>query len=301
MEVYEKALSIQKVIDYIENHLKEPITLHQLAKASDFSPCYVSRLFKELMGVSAFDYIRHRRMTEAAKILGASESKVIDVAMDFVFDSHEGFTRAFSKTFGLSPKQYMKHKPPIPYYLPYSIKEYHAYLANKVCRSNIPEVCNVFVQLLKKPRRKVLLKRGRNATHYFEYCEEVGCDVWGLLISVKNALSEPMGMWFPPELRPEETSMYVQGVEVPLSYEGPIPNGYALIELEPCDYLVFQGPTYLDEAFSLAIEALWSAISRYDPILLGYQWAPHKAPKIQLEPQGYRGYIEMHPVSPINA
>jgi len=52
----------------------------------------------------------------------------------------------------------------------------------------------VFVQVAERPERKVLLKRGVKAEDYFAYCEEVGCDVWPVLTSVKEALYEPIGM-----------------------------------------------------------------------------------------------------------
>ena len=48
------------------------------------------------------------------------------------------------------------------------------------------EVKSVFVQVIEKPERKVIIKRGKTATEYFQYCEEVGCDVWGLLCSMKS-------------------------------------------------------------------------------------------------------------------
>lgn len=45
---------------------------------------------------------------------------------------------------------------------------------------------NVFVQVIEKPERKVVIKRGVKSTEYFEYCNEVGCDVLGLLTSIKS-------------------------------------------------------------------------------------------------------------------
>lgn len=48
------------------------------------------------------------------------------------------------------------------------------------------EIKSVFVQVLEKPERKVIIKRGKEAKEYFKYCEEVGCDVWGLLSSIKS-------------------------------------------------------------------------------------------------------------------
>ncbi|MBN2418037.1 MAG: helix-turn-helix transcriptional regulator [Deltaproteobacteria bacterium] len=50
-------------------------------------------------------------------------AKVIDVAFDFVFDTHEGFTRAFSRQFGLSPKEYKKRNPPVKLFIPYRITQ----------------------------------------------------------------------------------------------------------------------------------------------------------------------------------
>ncbi len=94
---------------------------------------------------------------------------------------------------------------------------------------------------MEKPARKLLLKRGIKAQHYFEYCEEVGCDVWGILCSVKDALNEPMGLWLPTNLIREGTSKYVQGVEVPLDYADGVPEGFEIIDLKPCKMMVFQG------------------------------------------------------------
>ncbi|MGI5971819.1 MAG: AraC family transcriptional regulator, partial [Oscillospiraceae bacterium] len=97
----------------------------------------------------------------------------------------------------------------------------------------------VFVQVIERPARKLILKRGTNAKDYSEYCEEVGCDIWGLLCSVKEALYEPIGVWLPDAFRTSGTSTYVQGVEVPADYSGAVPDGFALMPLPPCKMMVF--------------------------------------------------------------
>jgi AraC family transcriptional regulator len=155
---------------------------------------------------------------------------------------------------------------------------------------------SVFVQVIERPARKVVLKRGYKAKHYFEYCEEVGCDVWEVLGHVEPALHEPMGMWLPESLRATNTSTYVQGVEVPLNFDGNVPNGYDVIELPPCKMMVFQGPPFEEKDFSEAIVSLWDCINQYNPELFGFTWADDDAPRFQLAPMGYRGYIEGRPV-----
>lgn len=157
----------------------------------------------------------------------------------------------------------------------------------------------IFVQVIERPERKVLLKRGIKATGYFAYCEEVGCDVWGLLSSVKEALYEPIGMWLPKHLIKEGTSQYVQGVELPIDYRNTVPEGYDLIELPSCKMMIFQGEPYDDENFMGEIDEVMDAIEKYDPTIYGFKWAPEEAPRFQLAPMGYRGYIEARPVTAI--
>lgn len=157
----------------------------------------------------------------------------------------------------------------------------------------------VFVQVIDKPERKLILKRGTKATNYYEYTEEVGCDIWGILSSIKEALNEPIGMWLPKNLCVSGTSVYSQGVEVPANYEGEVPDGFEIITLPACKMMVFQGQPYKDENFDQAIEELWEVMNNYDPKLCGFNWADEDGPRFQLAPMGYRGYIEGRPVREI--
>ena len=163
-----------------------------------------------------------------------------------------------------------------------------------------PQSQVVFVQIVDRPARKMILKRGKNATHYFEYCEETGCDVNAQLDQIQAAIYEPMGLWLPKRLQPRGTSVYAQGVEVPADYAGPVPEGFDLIDLPPCKMMVFQGPPFDEKNFEQAIFSLWDVMKTYRPELYGYEWADDDAPRFQLEPVGYRGYMEGRPVRPVN-
>ena len=158
----------------------------------------------------------------------------------------------------------------------------------------------VFVQVVDRPERKLILKRGVNASHYYEYCEEVGCDVWEELSRIKDALYEPIGMWLPPNLVKPGNSVYAQGVEMPMNYAGPIPEGYEMISLPACKMMVFQGQPYDDAKFEDAISDLWEVMKKYDPKIYGFEWADDDGPRFQLSPMGYRGYIEARPVRQVN-
>jgi AraC family transcriptional regulator len=297
MERWEVINAVQRMQDCIDEHINSPITLSELAKAAGYSQWHSARIFKELIGKTPFEYLRSLRLSRAALLLRDRQPKVIDVAFDFVFDSHEGFTRAFFKQFGVSPKKYSDRPEPIQLFMPHRIRDYYLTLQKGEMRMSENKIANtVFVQVVERPSRKVILKRGNKATHYFEYCEEVGCDIWGMLSSIKEAMYEPAGMWLPQNLVKPGTSTYVQGVEVPAAYTGKIPDGFDIIDLPPCKMMVFQGEPFDDENFGEAIEELWEVMKKYDPKIYGFEWADEDAPRFQLEPQGYRGYIEARAV-----
>lgn len=301
MESKEKISAVQRMQDYIEKHVTEQITLSMLAATAGYSPWHSARIFKELIGKAPFEYIRSFRLTKAAIKLSDKDVRIVDVALEFVFDSHEGFTRAFSKEFGVTPQNYRRNFQKLKLFMPSRIEDY--YHKSKKGEDNMCKKSGsntVFVQVIERPERKLILKRGINATHYFEYCEEVGCDVWDLLCGIKNALYEPIGMWLPENLRTPNTSLYAQGVEVPVNYSGEVPEGFEVIDLAPCKMMIFQGQPYDDEKFEEAIDELWETMKNYDPEIYGFKWAEEDSPRFQLAPMGYRGYIEGKPVRQLN-
>lgn len=300
MNNWDNIHAVQRMQQYIKTHLQDSISLKNLADAAGYSPWHANRVFKELVGRTPFEYIRACRLTQAALKMrdDVNRKRIIDVALDFVFDSHEGFTRAFSKQFGVAPKSYQKRPVPIPLFMPPDVRETYRYLEKRSVEemSDKPECQAVFVQIIERPQRKAIILRAKKAEDYFEYCEEVDCEVWGVLTSVKEALYEPAGFWLPDAWIKPGTSRYVQGVEVPAEYDGDVPKGYDLIDMPPCQMMIFQGEPYDDENFMEEIGKVWQVMDRYDPKLYGYEWALQDGPRFQLEPQGYRGYIEGRPV-----
>jgi AraC-like DNA-binding protein len=297
MDNWENVIAVQRMQSYIESHLQEPITMHELAEAAGYSPWHAARLFKTLTGKSPFDYIRSMRLSRAAVRLKEENVKVVDVAFDFVFDSHEGFTRAFSKQFGVTPQEFLQKKQEISYFLPENVLEKTLTMIKGGMKMS--EANTIFVQVVDRPARKLIIKRGTKAEDYYAFCGEVGCDIWEILCQVKGALYEPIGMWMPENLRTPGTSVYTQGVEMPLDYSGPVPEGFELTELPPCKMMIFQGQPYDDEKFEEAIGSMWETLKTYNPEIYGFKWAEEDGPRIQLAPQGYRGYIEGKPVRPI--
>jgi AraC family transcriptional regulator len=297
---WEKLKATQRMQDYIEAHLTEPITLPGLARSARYSPWYAARIFRECTGKTPFEYIRLRRLSAAALRLEETSTRIVDVALDFVFDSHDGFTRAFSRHFGMTPAQFRQLRPKLPLFMPAQMRD--LYVAQQTGASIMAgsSLNTVFVQVVTRPPRKLVLKRGREAKHYFEYCEEVGCGVWDELGKLEGAFHEPMGLWLPDKLKKPGTSRYVQGVEMPADFAGELSEGYEVIDLPACQMMVFQGPPFDDKDFSEAISSLWDCMKTYNPETYGFAWADDDAPRFQLAPFGYRGYIEGRPVRSVH-
>ena len=291
IKMTEQVLAVQRMQEYIEAHLTEEITLADLARAARYSPWHAWRLFREYTGLSPGDYIRRLRLSKSALRLKNEKAKVSDVAFDLGFGSVDGYQRAFLREFGVCPGQYAKAPLPIPLFIPYAVKFREMRKEHK----EMSNVQSVFVQLVRKPARKCIIRRGVKAEDYFAYCEEVGCDVWGILTSMDSLCGEPVCLWLPESYMKPGTSKYVQGVEVPPDYAGPVPEGFDVIDLPEAEYLMFQGEPFREEDYCEAIEALQCAMEKYDPALIGHKWDDEN-PRIQLEPKGTRGYIELRAV-----
>ena len=285
----EQRKAVRKMQDYINDHISEEITIGDLAKAASFSPWYARRIFIKYLDMTPAVYIRRLKLSKSALRLRDESCQILDVALNMGFGSVDGYQRAFRREFGVNPKEYSTSPIPVWLFTPSFI------IDKERSESKLSDIRNVFIQVVEKPSRKVIIKRGVNATEYWSYCEEVGCDVWGLLTSIKSISGEPVCLFLPKELRNPATNEYVQGVEVEPDYKGEVPEGFEVIDLPASTYLLFRGEPFAEENYEDAIREIWEAEKKYNPEFIGFKWDDTN-PRIQLEPRGERGYIELIPV-----
>ncbi|MGI6248324.1 MAG: helix-turn-helix transcriptional regulator [Acutalibacteraceae bacterium] len=287
----ERVIAVQKMQKYIEEHIFEEIKIDDLAELTMYSMVHVRRLFLEWLNMSPADYIRRLKLSKAALMLRDKPCRIIDIVTEFGFGSVDGFQRAFKKEFGYNPKDYRTNPVPIYLFTPYGVlsKVQNPYTFSPT------NTRKVTVQRIHKSARKAIVKRGIKATDYWSYCNEIGCDVWGLLTSMKSIDGEPVCLWLPEQFRNPQTNEYVQGVEVENDCSGVIPEGFDVIEFPESDYLLFCSDPYDDEEYGSAILDVQKVISEYDYTKNGYK-KDDKNPRIQLEPIGTRGYIELVPI-----
>ncbi|SFU64749.1 AraC family transcriptional regulator [Butyrivibrio sp. INlla21] len=288
----EQRKAVRKMQDYISEHITEEIDITALAKAVSFSPWYARKLFIKYLGMTPAVYIRRLKLSKSALCLRDEKNLILDIAMEMGFGSVDGYQRAFRREFGCNPKEYATSPVPIWLFTPSLIMEKERNV------SEMSETRNVFIQVVERPERKVIIKRGIKATEYWSYCKEVGCDVWGLLTSIKSITGEPVCLWLSKQLIKPGTSEYVQGVEVEPTYKGCVPEGFEVIDLPKTSYLLFRGEPFAEENYEQAIGEIWDAEKKYNPEFIGYKWDDNN-PRIQLEPIGERGYIELVPVKEV--
>lgn len=242
----EQLEAVQRMQDYISRHLHEKITPEELAHVSMFSQWYAMRLFRKYTNFTPACYIRRMRLSKSALRLRNDDCRIIDVALEMGFESVDGYQRAFRREFGCNPHEYAKRLVPMYLFAPNGVLN-ETYNNESAEEYNMENVKNIFIQVVEKPERKVIIKRGIKADEYYAYCEEVGCDIWEQLVGMKSLCGEPVCLWLPEKLRKPETSEYVQGVEVESDYNGEIPDGFDIIDLPRCKYLMFQSEPYDDE------------------------------------------------------
>lgn len=95
--------SIQKAIDYMERNLLEDINYEDVAKEVYMSNYHFHRIFSMIVGITATEYIKNRRLSLAGQEISLSDIKVIDIAMKYGYESPESFSKAFTRFHGISP------------------------------------------------------------------------------------------------------------------------------------------------------------------------------------------------------
>lgn len=114
--------AIQKSIDYMEKHLLEHMDYEEIASSVHISGFHFHSAFSMIMGMTANEYIRKRRLSMAGQELSRTKARVIDVAFKYGYDSPESFTKAFLRFHGVTPSQAKRPGATLTLFNPMKIK-----------------------------------------------------------------------------------------------------------------------------------------------------------------------------------
>ncbi|MGB8699470.1 MAG: AraC family transcriptional regulator [Thermosynechococcaceae cyanobacterium] len=107
--VFEGGLSqyhLRQILDYVDSHLDQDIKLADLAQRLDMSPFHFSRLFKQSIGMSPYQYLLQQRIAKAKRLLKKTDRLIVDIALECGFSSHSHLSKLFRQFTGITPKTY---------------------------------------------------------------------------------------------------------------------------------------------------------------------------------------------------
>ena len=254
---------LQTILDEIDAHIlsrrDEAVTLDALSRRLGYSSYHFSHRFRELSGVSFRGYVRERRLALALRQLQSTEKSILEIALEFGFSSHEAFSRAFRKAYGVTPSSYRRH--PTPVVLRTLIRPFDCYLMEKgecgMYETNDP-IKTYFVTI---PAHKFLHIRNYESIGYFDFWQKQSlipgqdCEtICGLLQSIPGKLDDVGGteadsssgqiMAFLNTPSGRLCSWGIPlaecyGVRLPADYDGEIPAQMQLMDVPECEYIVF--------------------------------------------------------------
>lgn len=103
-----KEQQVQKIVQFIDANYMHPLSLKVLEKTFNLSKYYICHMFSEVTGFSVFEYIQHRRIIQAQKMLSSTDASVTDICYSTGFSNLQHFYRVFKRISRTTPSQYRK-------------------------------------------------------------------------------------------------------------------------------------------------------------------------------------------------
>ena len=246
---------MQKSIDYIDENITKKISVEELANFSGFSTYHYYRIFHSFVGMPVIEYVTRRKLQYSIFDLSRGE-KILDIALNYGFETHSGFTKAFKKAFGYSPNYYRIHSPegfPKKVNL-ILIKE------NKVGGIIMePKILNKDAFKIVGYKFDTTLRNNAHSRDIPAFWEK--CDIEGKEAKLYATQNPPRhgeyGICINTNIETDEFS-YVLGVEV-AAFEHALEEMYKL-EVPAATYAVFTTPAVADEDFVESIKGTWKYI-----------------------------------------
>lgn len=245
--MYEWNETIQKMIDWIDEHIMENPSLLEMSQQIGYSPYYCSMQFHKICNTTIKNYVSGRRLALAALELRDTNLRIIDIAVKYGFSSQEALTRAFRGMFGCTPAAYRKNPVPLPFpirkvvYLP---EHYHAlYKGGNIMSNTILTEARVRIEYI--PAHKYIGIWSDTADGYGDFWIDRDCDeICGIIESMRN-VSHPIvtshtAGWH----KVNGERKYFYGFGVPEDYDGVVPAGFEIKSFPASYYMVFYHPPF---------------------------------------------------------
>lgn len=294
MDEWQKQIQtlIQEIDACIKRKEDEELTLSALAEKLGYSEFYVSRKFREVSGMSLREYMGQRSLALALKEVRDTERGLFEIALDYGFSSHEAFTRAFKRAYGISPGEYRKN--PVPVVLRTVLKPFDCYLMGNGGVSMESTTSDVKVYFVTIPAHKFLHIRNYESIGYWDFWQKQSqipgqdCEtICGLLHSIPGKLDDNGGD--EPDSGSGQVMAYINepsgrvcswgiplaegyGVRLPADYAGEVPKQMQLMDVEEGTYIVFEHGSFDFATQNQMVEQkIEEAMRDFDYVSAGYE------------------------------
>ncbi|BCN31879.1 AraC family transcriptional regulator [Anaeromicropila herbilytica] len=242
---------LNNAIEYIEDNLNSSIKVDDIAKVALTSRYHFQRMFHAITGFTITEYIRNRRLTLAGEELTSKDSKIIDIAVKYGYDSPDAFTKAFQRLHGVTPSMIKKGNVRLKAFPKLSFQ------------ISIKGECEMDYRIVEKDEFKVfgvdfITTELNNALYKEipEFCDRIWED--GTHLKMNQLLGYPrmhMLYGYHYGFKEDGSRSYMMGWKIP---EAGVPKEYKVLDVPASTWAVFEGKGNMEQ--NLAIQEVWIRI-----------------------------------------
>lgn len=286
---------IQAIIEEIDAAIarrdNDAVALTAISNRFGYSESYFSRKFRQISGMAFREYLRGRRLAFALRRLRATDTGILEIALDCGFSSNEAFTRSFKALYGCTPSEYRQN--PVPVVLRTTIRPFDCYLMEEGMEK-MEEARDVQTYFVHLPAHKFLHIRNYESIGYWDFWQkqslipEQDCEtICGLLDSIDGKLDDVGGaeadsgsgqlMAFINDAAGRICSWGIPlaeayGVRLPADYDSIIPPQMQVMDVAAGEYIVFEHGPFDFETQNASVEAkIERSMAEFDYAAAGYR------------------------------
>ena len=320
--MYEWQRQLTAIIEVIDESIRrrddEALTLHSLAQRLGYSEFHMTKQFKAIIGMPLRTYLRTRRLAFALLEVRDTDRRLLHIALDYGFSSHEAFTRAFRAEYGRTPADYRRQ--PVAVVLRTRITPFDRYAFGMGEIGMIHSDNHINIYFTTIPAHKLLYIRNSVSNGYWDFWQHHGTipgedchTICGLLDSIPGKLddmgsgdiSSGAGQIMAYEAAEDGATFdcypvprwECYGCRLPADYAGPVPEQMLLRDVAQGEYIVFEHSPFDYEqenrSVEFAIDAAWKA---FDWSASEYEFDPTPGRMYYFYHDPSRFWKEMWPV-----
>ena len=245
--------SLSQAINFIENQLYSKLEIEDIASAALSSKYHFQRMFHALTGFTVTVYVRNRRLTLAAEELAGTDSKVIDVALKYGYESPEAFAKAFQRLHGVTPSAAKRKDVKLKSFPRISFQ------------IHIKGESEMYYRIVEESGTIVIGKDVVIKNDAYTEIPRFGEEIWknGTHDQINESLGRTAGTLlygYHYDFDDDGSRRYLMGYELP---EGnPVPSGLTTLTIPPQTYAVFEGKEEVTEDVKSGqgIQTIWKRI-----------------------------------------